>query len=171
MESKRMKIISGFFIALVFAFSSSIALANNTKIGVVDLQKIMQTSPHMKEIQASLEKRFKERRDQLVAMEENLKKDMESFKRDTSVLSPAKRKELEKKIVISQQQFERDGQLYQQELNAANNEAMEAFYNKIRVAISKVAEKEKYDLVFQKDAAPFSVEALDVTAKVIKEIL
>ncbi|MDF1756984.1 MAG: OmpH family outer membrane protein [Legionellaceae bacterium] len=166
-----MRKISGIIIAVVFALSSTFAMAGNTKIGVVDLQKIMQTSPHMKEIQAELEKRFKPRRDVLVAMEDSLKKDMEAFKRDSTVLSAAKRKDQEAKIVEAQQKFERDGQQYQQELSAANNEAMEGFYNKIRVAISKVAETEKYDLVFQKDAAPFSVESLDVTAKVMKEIM
>ena len=48
---------------------------------------------------------------------------------------------------------------------------MEGFYNKIKAAIAKVAESEKYDLVFQKDAAPFSLDALDVTPKVMKEIM
>lgn len=166
-----MKKIIVALMALIFVFSSSSILAGNTKIGVVDLQKIMQNAPQMKEIQKNLESNFKQRRDNLIATEEKIKKEMEDFKRDSAVLSAAKRKELENKIVNEQQQFERDGQQYQQELSAANNEAMEGFYNKIKSAIAKVAEQEKYDLVFQKDAAPFSVEALDVTAKVMKEIM
>lgn len=167
--SRVMKRLSGVLVALMLAISSS-AFADGTKIGVVDLQKIMQTSTQMKAIQEKLEKEFKPRRDKLVAMEEGLKKDMETFKRDTAVMSQTQRKDLEKKIVSVQQQFEREGQQYQQELSTAHNEAMEEFYNKIRAAIAKVAETEKYDLVFQKDAAPFSVEKLDVTLKVMKEI-
>lgn len=124
----------------------------------------------MKGIQEKLEKEFKPRRDKLVAMEGGLKKDMEKFKRDTAIMSQTQRKDLEKQIVATQQQFEREGQQYQQELSTAHNEAMEEFYNKIRAAIAKVAESEKYDLVFQKDAAPFSVDKLDVTAKVMQEI-
>lgn len=165
-----MKRLSGFLIAIMFIVSGVSAFADGTKIGVVDLQKIMQTSAQMKVIQEKLEKEFKPRRDKLIAMEDGLKKDMETFKRDTAIMSQSQRKELEKKIVGVQQQFERDGQQYQQELSTAHNEAMEEFYNKIRAAIAKVAENEKYDLVFQKDAAPFSVEKLDVTAKVIQEI-
>ena len=103
-------------------------------------------------------------------MEEGLKQDMEKFKRDSAVLSQTQKKDLEKKIVTTQQQFEREGQQYQQELSTAHNEAMEDFYNKIRVAIAKVAENDKYDIVLQKDAAPFSGDKLDVTAKVMKEI-
>ncbi len=165
-----MKRLGGVVIALLMAFGSVSAFADGAKIGVVDLQKIMQTATQMKTIQEKLEKDFKPRRDKLVAMEDGLKKDMETFKRDTAVLGAAQKKDLEKKIVTTQQQFEREGQQYQQELSTAHNEAMEEFYNKIRAAIAKVAQADHYDVVLQKDAAPFSAESLDVTAKVMKEI-
>ncbi|MCX7118022.1 MAG: OmpH family outer membrane protein [Legionellales bacterium] len=165
-----MKQLGGVFIALVMTLVSVNVFADGTKIGVVDLQKIMQTSTQMKGIQEKLEKEFKPRRDKLVAMEDGLKKDMEKFKRDSTVLSPTQKKDLEKKIVATQQQFEREGQQYQQELSTAHNESMEEFYNKIRAAIAKVAESDKFDVVLQKDAAPFSAEKLDVTSKVMKEI-
>src|SRR3990167_10952535 len=85
------------------------AIADSNKIGVVDLQKIMQTAPQMKSIQAKLEKEFKPRRDKLVSMEETLKKDMEHFKRDSAVMNDQQKKDLEKKIVTEQQTFERQG--------------------------------------------------------------
>lgn len=165
-----MKRIGSLVIACFFAMSSLNALADNAKIGVVDLQKIMQTSSHMKAIQEKLEKEFKPRRDQLVAMENGLKKDMEKFKRDSAIMSQTQRKDLEKKIVGTQQQFEREGQQYQQELSTAHNEAMEEFYTKIRAAIAKVAEADKFDVVLQKDAAPYNADKLDVTTKVMQEI-
>lgn len=165
-----MKRLSGALLAGIMFMSGVVAAADGAKIGVVDLQKIMQVAPQMKVIQDRLEKEFKPRRDKLVAMEENLKTDMEAFKRDSAVMSPAKRKEMEKQVVGRQQQFERDGQQYQQELSTAHNEAMEEFYGKIRSAIAKIAEREKYDVVLQKDAAPFSADKLDVTPQVMKEI-
>ncbi len=163
-----MKRLSGVVLALAFSVCSFASAADAPKIGVVDLQKVMQTSDEMKTIQATLEKEFKPRRDKLMGMEADLKKDMETFKRDSAVMSQSKRKEMEQKIVDAQQQFERDGQQYQQELSAAHNQAMEQFYNKVRAAISKVAKEQKYELVLQKDAAPFSIDKLDVTDKVIE---
>jgi len=165
-----MKRISAVLIALVFSLFGTTVFADWAKIGVVDLQKIMQTSTQMKDIQQKLEKQFKPRRDKLVAMETSLKGDMEKFKRDSAVLNATQKKELEKKIVTAQQQFERDGQQYQQELSTAHNEAMEGLYTKVREAISKIAKDEKYDLIVQKDAAPFSTTDLDVTDKVVKAI-
>ncbi|KTD54950.1 outer membrane protein OmpH [Legionella sainthelensi] len=159
-------------VVLTFIFSvfGANAFADTAKIGVVDLQKIMQTSSQIKEIQQKLEKEFKPRRDKLLAVEAKIKADMEKFKRDSAVLSASQKKEMERKIVSAQQQFERDGQQYQQELSTANNEAMESLYAKVRAAISKVAKDEKYDLIVQKDAAPFSSDTLDVTDKVAKAI-
>lgn len=165
-----MKRVGGVLVALMLALGSINVFADGAKIGIVDLQKIMQTAPQMKAIQEKLEKEFKPRRDKLVAMEEALKKDMEKFKRDATVMSQTQKKDMEKKIVTTQQQFEREGQQYQQELSTAHNEAMEEFYNKIRASIAKVASADQYDVVLQKDAAPFSSDKLDVTAKVLKEI-
>lgn len=165
-----MKRFGALFVALVFSLFGTSVFADAAKIGVVDLQKIMQTSSQMKEIQQKLEKEFKPRRDKLVAKETSLKADMEKFKRDSAILSATQKKEMEKKIIAAQQQFERDGQQYQQELSTAHNEAMETLYNKVRVAIEKIATDEKFDIIVQKDAAPYSSKALDVTDKVIKTI-
>lgn len=157
-------------VGLLFAISFNNLFAEGVKVGVVDLQKIMQTSSQMKVIQQKLEKDFKPRRDKLVAMEDGLKKDMEKFKRESAVMNDTQKKDLEKKIIAAQQLFERQGQQYQQELSTAHNEAMEGLYNKIRASIKKVAETQKYDIILQKDAAPFSVDSLDVTPDVIKNI-
>lgn len=166
-----MKRISSILLAgFIALMGTGAALADGAKIGVVDLQKIMQTAPQMKGIQDKLEANFKPRRDKLIAMEESLKGEMEAFKKDSAIMSQMKKKDMEKKIVGLQQQFERDGQQYQQELSTAHNEAMEEFYGKIRTAIAKIAEREKYDVVLQKDAAPFSADKLDVTPQVMKEI-
>lgn len=165
-----MKRVSGFILACCFGLYAALACAEGVKVGVVDLQRIMQTAPQMKLIQDKLEKDFRPRRDKLVAMEESLKKDMQHFKRDSTVMSQAEKKNLEHKIVTTQQTFERQGQQYQQELSTAHNEAMEDLYNRIRKAISKVAEKDKYDVILQKDAAPFSASNLDVTDSVLKSI-
>lgn len=165
-----MKRLSTYVIGMLVIFGLTNAYADGAKIGVVDLQKIVQTSPQMKSIQAKLEQEFKPRRDKLVAMEEGLKKDMDKFKRDNAVMSDAQKKDAERKIIAAQQDFERQGQQYQQELSTAHNAAMENLYDKIRSAIQAVAVQDKYDIILQKDAAPYSSDKLDVTAQVIKNI-
>ncbi len=164
-----MKRLSAMVMVLVFSVTGT-AYADWAKIGVVDLQKIMQASPEMKATQQKLEKEFKPRRDKLMAMEESLKKDMEKFKRDSAVMSESQKQALQKKIMTAQQEFEREGQKYQQELSAEHNKAMQDLYGKVKDAIAKLAENKKYDLILQKDAAPYSASKLDVTDEVQKNI-
>lgn len=164
------RLASAFCAMMLLGFSNVVSANDAAKVGVVDLQKIMQTSSQMKAIQQKLEKEFKPRRDKLIAMEQNVKNDMEKFKRDSAVMNETQKKEAERKIIAAKQLFERQGQQYQQELSTAHNEAMEDLYAKIRASIQAVAQKGHYDLVLQKDAAPFSSNKLDITADVIKEI-
>lgn len=165
-----MKRISTYLIGTLIMLGITNAFADGAKIGVVDLQKIVQTSPQMKSIQAKLEQEFKPRRDKLVALEEVLKKDMDKFKRDNAIMSDSQKKDAERKLIAAQQDFERQGQQYQQELSTAHNAAMENLYDKIRSAIQAVATQDKYDVILQKDAAPYSSDKLDVTAQVMKNI-
>jgi outer membrane protein len=164
---KRLAGVLAFVVSMICANAFGAVPAN---ISVVDLQKIMQTSNQMKEIQKKVDEEFKPRRDKLMEMDASLKADMEKFKRESAVMSAVDKKNLEKKIISEQQQLERDGQQYQQDFTTANNDAMEKLYAKVRDAIRKVANDDHYDLIIQKDAAPFSVEALDVTDKVVKAI-
>ena len=87
---------------------STVAHAEETKIGVVDLQKIIQTSPQIQTIQQDLEKKFRPRRDSLIAAEKDLRAKMEAFKRDSVVMNANARKDKEREIVAMQQKFERD---------------------------------------------------------------
>lgn len=164
------KTVMGLLMLGIASFSSMSWSAEAFKIGVVDLQKIVQTSPQIQKIQQGLEQRFRARRDTLIATEKDLKGKIEAFKRDSVVLSATQKKDKEREIVAMQQKFELDGQKYQQELSTAHNEAMEDFYVKVRSAIAVVAKKQQYSLILQKDAAPFSTEVLDVTKQVIAEI-
>lgn len=165
-----MKRIYAILASMVLGLVSVCAFADGPKIGIVDLQKVMQASGQIKVIQQKLEKDFKPRRDKLIALEEGVKKDMEKFKNDNVIMSQTQKRELEKKIMAAQQKVEREGQQYQQELSTAHNEAMEEFYGRVRKAIDKVAADDKFDLIFQRDAAPFSDAKFDITPKVIEQI-
>jgi outer membrane protein len=146
------------------------ATAPTSKIAVVDIQKVIQSAPQMKAIQQKLETNFKARREKLVATETALKADMDKFKRESAVLSEKQKKDLEKTIITKQQNLQRDGEKYQQDLSAYQNELMEDFYNNIRKTIKLVAEQNQFELVLQKDAAPYSTSQLDITAQVLQAL-
>jgi outer membrane protein len=163
------KIVAGLMMLGCMGFGAN-TMAAELKIGIVDLQKVIQTSPQMQKVQQALEQKFRTRRDALVEEEKQIRTKMENFKRDSAILSAVDKKDKEREIISLQQKFELEGQQYQRELTTAQNEAMEDFYTKVRSAIESVAKKENYDLILQKDAAPFASEKLDLTKIVVNEI-
>lgn len=157
-------------LSTMLLFTFSVAHADNSKIGVVDFQKLTQASGKLDKIRKDLETRFKSRRDELVKMEEKLKKDFEAFKRDSAVMSESKKKVAQQKLIEAQQKFDKEGQSYQKDLTAAHNEAMQSLGKELQKAVSKVAEAGKFDLIVQKESVPYSNSKLDVTDKVLKAL-
>lgn len=141
-----------------------------TKIGIVDLQKIMQTSAEVKILREKLEKEFKPRQNKLVAMEESVKKDIDKGKREAAIMSTKEKDELTKKIAANSENLAKEGEEYQKALAEAQNTGMESLYSKMHSAISKVAESEKFTIILQKDAAPYSEASLDITEKVLAQM-
>lgn len=157
------------FVSTMLLFTFATAHADN-KIGVVDFQKLTQSSGKLDTIRKDLEKRFKSRRDELVKMEEKLKKDFDSFKRDSAVMSESKKKKTQQKLIEAQQKLDKEGQAYQQQLTAAHNEAMKKLGKEVQQAVRKVAQADKFDLIVQKESVPYSNNKLDVTNKVLKAL-
>jgi len=153
-------------VALVLSLTATASIAESPNIAVVDVQKIMQQSPQMKAISEKLEKKFKPRRDQIVKMEENLKKDMEKYNRDASVLSESQKKTQQKKLQEARMKLEQEGQKYQQELNAAHNKELKNLFDKVSSATTKVAKENHYNVVLRKGAAIYVADKNDITDKV-----
>ena len=59
---------------------------------------------------------------------------------------------------------------YQQDVNLAQSQAMQDFLKKVNDIVKTIATKEKYDIILQKDAVPFSTDKVNITKEVIKQL-
>lgn len=146
---------------------SAAASADPLKIGVVDLHEIFAKAPEVKVIKENLETKFKPRQQKLVAAQNDIKSDMDKLQKDGAVMSSSDKKLLQEKIMKAQQDLEKKGSQYQQDLNSAQNQAMETFFGKVKKVIDALAKKEKYNLVLQRDNVPYMDENLNITKKVV----
>jgi outer membrane protein len=163
------RMIKGFVPVLMLFFCTSV-LAESATIGVVNIQKIMQSAPEVKVVREKLEKEFKPRQENLMGMEQSLKADMDKLKRDASIMSKSQKSTLEQKIMQSKRNLERKGQDYQQDLNMAQNQSMEKVFVKVRKAIDSVAKEKGYDIVLQSDSVPYNSSKVDITDSVLKNL-
>lgn len=156
------------FVALILSAPVAIASeAGATKIGVVDLHKVLQVSSQAKAISKRLEGQFKPRQEKLFVAQKQLKADAEKLHRDATLMTAAQKTTLQNKIVQEQRTLEQLGGKYQEDLNKAQNQAMQEFFAKVKVALDKIAKQGGYDVILQKENVPYSNPDMDLTKQLI----
>lgn len=155
------------FVALVLSAPLAMASSSNLKIGVVDLHKVLQESAQAKIISKRLEGQFKPRQAKLFSAQKQLKSDAEKLHRDATLLTAAQKTKLQNQIIQEQHSLEQSGAKYQEDLNKAQNQAMQEFFAKVKVALDKIAQQGEYDIILQKENVPYSNSDMDVTKQLI----
>jgi outer membrane protein len=150
--------------AVLFGASQAHA---QSKIAVVDTQRaIMETEDGLR-AQASLKKIFDNKQRELDKKQEDLQKEREDMEKQRDVLSKAalaKRVDKWQKEMMALQGVFVD---YNKELQKKQGELTQPIVQKIMGAIRRLATQEGFDLVVDKQAAPYVRSDLDVTDRVI----
>lgn len=136
-------------------------------IGVVNMQKIFQTSPKAKSISSSLKSQFDSRRQNIVKMSQDLQNEVKNFQKNQAVLNKAKLAELEKKIGEHSTALRQAQSKFQSDFVEAQNKQMAAFLDEVKAASAKVADKKGLDLVVPNNAVLYAKNKLDITSDVM----
>ena len=152
-------------LAVAFAANVAHAQTNNLKIGVVNLQKLLQASPQAKSAMQSLQKEFAPRQRDLLAKQNDLKKKQDTYKRDAAVMSDEERTKLQQQIQDEQRDLQHATSDYRDDLNVRQNEEVSKLQKAVLQQVQDYARDKKYDLVVG-DALYFS-NAIDITQQVL----
>lgn len=159
--------ISSIVLVLSFGFFASSAFAE-TKIGVVDIKKVMETVPDGKKAMAKLKTTMKAKQTKL----DKAKKDFDKMRKELSERSVVKQPTQEEARAFEKKAMELQ-QLYvqmQQELAAEEVKAQAAILKKVQAAASKVAKAKSFTLIIEKSEVGvlFVDPANDLTQDIIK---
>jgi len=150
--------------------SFSVAQADNLKVGVLDVQKVMQNCSQVSAMQAKLKKQFAPQEKKITVAQKQLKADFDKYNKNQAVMKDADKKAMQKKILAEQSSL-RDLQVkFQQQLIAAQRQGMQSVLKDIEDAVNDVAKDQKLDLVLTKASVAYNNPDLDVTDKVIKKL-
>lgn len=165
------KIILPAFVLFLLSFT---AYADNgaggLRIGVINVQQIMQKSPMAIALNKQLKDQFQPRQTQLVNAQNNLQAEVDKLNKNGAVMSNTDRSALQDKIIADRASLQGMGQSFQQDLNAAQSQAMQQFMAKLQNAVNAVAASGKYDLILQRSGTPYVSSALDVTDQVLAQL-
>jgi outer membrane protein len=149
------------------AFCSLVsAQAQETKIGYINTQRIVNEGVPYKLASAKIQQEFGKRVQDMHDMEARLKAMQAKLEKDAPVMSEAERNKEQRDYVEVGKDYQRKSRELQEDVNQRQNEEREMVSDRVGKVIAQVAEAEKYDLVIQ-DTIYHSTR-VDITDKVLK---
>jgi outer membrane protein len=159
-------LLSALLFAVALAFTAP-ASAQALKIGVVDVQKAIQTVPEGKAAKAKLEADAKRIQSDIDKQQNELKTMKDELERQAALLQDSVKRE---KMKVYQQKLMQLQEGYvknQQDLKEKEGKLLKPILEKITKTAEAVAKAEGYTLIVEKGAVLFAVPAIDITDTVI----
>jgi outer membrane protein len=138
------------------------------KIGFVNQERILRESSPAKRAQDKLDKEFAPRRAELDRMEKQGRELESTLQKESVTLPEADRVAKERQLAQLARDVQRMQREFREDVNLRRNEELASLQERANKVISSIAEKDKFDLIFQE--AVYASTKIDITDKVIKAL-
>jgi outer membrane protein len=167
-NSKQLKIAFGAWLAIFVGLGALSPAYAQSKIGFVNLDRILRDAPPAVRAQKKIEAEFSKRDQELVRQTEQLKKAQDAFQRNAPTMTESDRRNKEREIADLDREFQRRQREFREDLNQRRNEELAGVLELANRAVRRIAEMEKYDIVFQE--AVWVDPKNDITDRVIRAL-
>jgi outer membrane protein len=143
-----------------------------TRVGVVDLQKILLETDAGKKAREALTKYTKDRQSVMEFEAKDLKRMEDDLIKQASVLTPAARKDREDHLRRRIMEFQQKEQDMNREIQEKQKEILDTFRDKVEKAVGRVAQQLGLQLVMERGKGGptvYNEAGLDISARVIEE--
>lgn len=160
------------YLVLVMAWAAlSPAAWADTKIGVVDMEKVMKVLPRAVKIRAEIETDYKKKKSELEKSEDDLRTLEKDIEKKKAVLSEEalkqKQQDFQKRIMDFRELVNKN----QGDLQKKQSDLLGPVLEQIKKAIAEVAAEKGYALVLNQEPNLLYVgKAVDVTDEVLKQM-
>ena len=146
------------------------AVPSNPKIGIIDIENTLSTTPLGKRANDTFDKTRKQKQADLDKRQTDLRKAAQDLEKQQAVLKPdvfkAKREELEKKFVELQQTYVK----LERELAADRAKLIQDLLKQAEPKIDKLAKGEGVSIIIDKNATVWAEPTVDLTEKLNAEM-
>lgn len=155
----------GLMVSPLFGGIGNSAVPTNPKIGIINIEETLSTTPAGKRANDAFEKNRKTKQGVLDKQQEDLKKADADLVKQKAVLKPevfdAKRQELEKKFVDLQQTYVK----LERELASDRTKLIQDLLKQAEPKIAAIAKAEGVSLILDQSATVWADPAVDLTQK------
>ena len=157
-----------FFIFICFC-NFSLA-ADVAKIGVIDLQKVLETSNAGKLIQTELKKENEKMANDLQNKGNEIETIRKRLERESMVMSKEMREEKEREQRIKVNDFKTLQKKYRSELQKLQGQLMQQLQRDVTAITQDIGKKEGYLLIIDKRGVIYTPNSVDLTDKLIQKL-
>ena len=153
-----------------FLWLSSVNAADVAKIGVANLQRVLETSNQGKSAQKEIKKQKDQMEQELKQKGGEIEELRKQLERESMVMSKEKREEKEREIRIKINDFKSLDKRYRAQLQNLEKRLVSALLKEVSSLVEEIGKKEGYLLIINKPGVMYSPNSIDITDQVIKEL-
>ncbi len=143
--------------------------AADIKIGVVSVERILTEAPQVEAVNTTMLEQFGPKRDALQALEKEITKMQENYKRNELVMTEDKLKELKKEIIGKIQKLKQTEAMLTQEVSTVRNQELAVLQQQVKSVIDDIAKEGKYNLILSEGVA-YADDKHDITGQVLDKM-
>jgi outer membrane protein len=156
-----------FSVALLALLLGSTALAQEVKIGVVNIAQLLDQAPQARVAMEALDEEFKPRQREIVAKQTEFQELSEKVQRDLAVMGETERRNAEKDLRDLQREVTRLQNEFREDLNLRRNEELGNLQRSLLKEVQDYAQSAGYDLVVG-DGVLFASSAVNITENILR---
>ncbi|MGF1525558.1 MAG: OmpH family outer membrane protein [Candidatus Competibacterales bacterium] len=157
-------------IVSVGLMASCFVAAQNLKIGVVNITKILDEAPQAQVALSRIEREFAPRNQGLTDARRSLRSLEEQLRRDGAIMSDDERRRLERDILAQRREISRSMSEFQEDIALRRNEELTKLQRVVRQIITQLAQEQRFDLIVHDLAVIHVSPALDITDEVLERL-
>ncbi|MEX0962525.1 MAG: OmpH family outer membrane protein [Pseudohongiellaceae bacterium] len=157
-------------VCLGLVLVSQAAVAQDTKIGVLNALQALFNSDAARVVQQELEQEFSSDEERAQTLTNQLNDLREQFQQNEAVMSQDEIRRMNSNAQDLQVQLQLIQERVQTALQEKNQQFLESMQGALAAAVTDVVAEGGYDLVLNADSAPYFAPVLDITAKVTAKL-
>jgi len=148
----------------------SVNAADVAKIGVANLQRVLETSNQGKSAQEEIKKQKDQMELELKQKGGEIEELRKQLERESMVMSKEKREEKEREIRIKLNDFKSLQKRYRTQLQNLEKKLVNALLEEVSSLVEEIGKKEGYLLIINKPGVLYSPNSINITDQLIKQL-
>jgi outer membrane protein len=153
----------------IITFITCFAHAEQLKIGIVDVNKILKDAPQTLSANKKLEKEFSSRTSKLKEKVTALQADEKKYQKEALTMSDDQREKAEKNLQQRRIEIQRNERELREDMDFRRREEIGDLQEKVNATIDNIAAEQNYDLILYNGIA-FASNKVDITEQIIKAL-